>query len=405
MPEGTIDLRSGLTVWRAKHGPPRYFSPLLNDASCEVVIIGGGITGALIAWELVQIGVDCILIDQSTIGGGSTSASTALLLYELDTPMAELAGQLGEDDAVACYLACRDAIGKIRNVTDELGNDCGFRMRASYYLAEHPSHVEGLMEECSLRRKHGMNVEWLRGQEIGERFSFNRPGAILSREAAEVDVVQLVDVLIERSIERGVRVYAESPMASFRETVKGVSVRLDCGCEVNASKAVFATGYESERYLGRRLGLLKSTYAIATSPITEFTGWHERSLLWTSARPYLYLRTTDDRRAVVGGGDIDYHDPISRDALLQAKAAELETSFRSMFPLLDCEIECAWAGTFGETKDSLAYIGTPAERPSTYFALGYGGNGIVYSVIAAEIIRDLYRGVPNDAARLFRFGR
>ena len=261
------------------------------------------------------------------------------------------------------------------------------------------------MDECSLRQKHGMKVEWLREEEIGERFSFIRPGAILSHEAAEVDVVALVDALIMRSVEQGVRVYAESQMASFRETVSGVSVRLDSGCEVTARKAVFATGYESERYLGRRLGLLKSTYAIATSPIAEFPGWYERGLLWTSARPYHYLRTTDDRRAVIGGGDIDYHDPASRDALLPAKAAQLEASFRSMFPLLETEIEFAWAGTFGETEDSLAYIGTPAERPSTYFALGYGGNGIVYSAIAAEVIRDLYRGVPNDEARLFRFGR
>jgi glycine/D-amino acid oxidase-like deaminating enzyme len=107
MPEGTIDLRSGQTVWRLKHGTPKEYPPLLRDASCEVVVIGGGITGALILWELLEAGVNCLMIEQSAIGGGSTSASTALLLYDLDTPMSELAALIGEADAAASYLACR----------------------------------------------------------------------------------------------------------------------------------------------------------------------------------------------------------------------------------------------------------------------------------------------------------
>jgi heterodisulfide reductase subunit A-like polyferredoxin len=121
MPEGTIDLRSGQTVWRSKHGPPKDYPLLMEDASCEVVIIGGGITGALIMWELVEAGVDCLMIDQSAIGGGSTSASTALLLYELDTPMSELAGQIGDADAAGCYRACLGSIEKIEHIGRKLG--------------------------------------------------------------------------------------------------------------------------------------------------------------------------------------------------------------------------------------------------------------------------------------------
>ena len=64
-----------------------------------------------------------------------------------------------------------------------------------------------------------------------------------------------------------------------------------------------------------------------------------------------------------------------------------------------------WAGTFGETKDGLAYIGATPEFPNAYFALGYGGNGIVYSLIAAEIIRDAFLGQPNPQHELFSFDR
>jgi glycine/D-amino acid oxidase-like deaminating enzyme len=69
------------------------------------------------------------------------------------------------------------------------------------------------------------------------------------------------------------------------------------------------------------------------------------------------------------------------------------------------DVAYSWAGTFGETKDGLAYIGENARFANAYFALGYGGNGITYSLIAAEIIRDLYIGRRNPDAEIFTFHR
>ena len=69
------------------------------------------------------------------------------------------------------------------------------------------------------------------------------------------------------------------------------------------------------------------------------------------------------------------------------------------------EIAYAWAGTFGTTDDGLAYIGPSPEWTNAYFALGYGGNGITMSLIAAEMIVDHYLGRANADAKLFRFDR
>jgi glycine/D-amino acid oxidase-like deaminating enzyme len=63
------------------------------------------------------------------------------------------------------------------------------------------------------------------------------------------------------------------------------------------------------------------------------------------------------------------------------------------------------AGTFGETKGGLACIGEIWQMPRGYFALGFGGNGITFSVIAAEIIRDSLSRRPTPHAHLFRFDR
>jgi glycine/D-amino acid oxidase-like deaminating enzyme len=108
----------------------------------------------------------------------------------------------------------------------------------------------------------------------------------------------------------------------------------------------------------------------------------------------------------MGGVDEPFRDPDRRDLLIGRKAVKLLKKYEDFYPGRPVpEVAFAWAGTFGETKDGLAYIGVSPEAPYAYFALGYGGNGITYSMIAAQIITDLYRGIPNADAQLFRFER
>ena len=87
------------------------------------------------------------------------------------------------------------------------------------------------------------------------------------------------------------------------------------------------------------------------------------------------------------------------------KAALLEKRFRKMFSAIDLQPAYARAGTFGETEDGLAYIGSVPESPRCFFTLDFGGNEITYSVIAAEIVRDSIQGKKHPDARIFRFDR
>ena len=168
---------------------------------------------------------------------------------------------------------------------------------------------------------------------------------------------------------------------------------------------MFATGYDSHRYLSRRAGSLHCTYATVSEPIADFSGWPESSLVWETARPYFYARQTADGRAMIGGEDTPFSNDHERDSLLGRKTTRLQRRFHRLFPAILFEPAFAWAGTFGESKDGLAYIGQPCNRPKVYFAIGYGGNGITFSTIAAKLITDLYFDRPNGDAPIFRFGR
>jgi glycine/D-amino acid oxidase-like deaminating enzyme len=128
-------------------------------------------------------------------------------------------------------------------------------------------------------------------------------------------------------------------------------------------------------------------------------------VVWESARPYLYVRTTVDGKIVAGGEDVDFVNAEKRDRLLPSKTRTLVKKIRKMFPHVSWKLATAWTGTFGESKDGLPYIGPHKDFPGAQFALGYGGNGITFAVIASAIIPDLISGTKNPDAKLFRFGR
>ena len=111
-----MDLKSGYPFWAVRNGLMHAFPPLRDDLQCDVLVVGGGITGALIANELCAHGHDVAVIEQRDIGWGSTAASTALLQYEIDTHLIDLARQYGEAAAVLAYQACADAIPALREV-------------------------------------------------------------------------------------------------------------------------------------------------------------------------------------------------------------------------------------------------------------------------------------------------
>ena len=376
-----------------------------SDASCEVAVIGGGISGALAAYFLTRAGVETVMIDRRRVGHGSTSASTGMLQYEIDTPLIELMKKIGQDRAITAYQASLDALLAFEPLVAELGDSCGLAARPSVYLAAEKADLKDISEESEARRAMGIEVEYLDRVKLRRVFNLPGHGALVSTRAFEVDPFRLTMRLIGRAIEGGLRVFDETEIASLQSRAEGVALCTTSGFHLTAKKVVIATGYETIVHLPPGLSRVRSTYAVASQPIASFEDWPGRCMIWESARPYLYLRTTQDSRVIVGGADEEIVEANRRDALIEAKARYLLDRFSKLFPRIEIEADCAWAGAFAETPDGLPYIGELPQFPHCYFALGYGGNGITFSLLAAGIILDLFLGRENSLAGLFGFSR
>ncbi len=401
-----MDVVSSRPFWPIADGLPRAFPPLEADARCDVAVIGGGITGALVAWHLADAGVDVVVLDRREVAHGSTAASTSLLQYELDEPLHLLAARFGPDFALRCYRRCHAAMDTTARLVRRLKVDVGFARKASLQLASQRSHVPRLRREFEARIAAGFQVEWWSRSAIAGASDLPQAAGLFSREAAQCDPYAFAYALLEAAQRRGARVFDRTAVVRRRAHRAGVVLTTSRKTALRARHVVIATGFEADALLPERLTQLYSTYALVSEPVHSFRGWPaDRCLIWETARPYLYLRTTPDQRVIVGGYDEPFRDPVARDRLLPAKTAALHRRFGQLFPQMKLEVATAWAGTFANTAAGLPFIAPHPKVPRTWFALGYGGNGITFSVIAAETIRDSILGRKDPDADLFGFDR
>ena len=401
-----MNLHSDYPFWMIKEGVISSFPSLINNHKTEVLVIGGGITGALIAHRLSLAGLQVTVIDKRHVAHGSTSASTSMLQYEIDVPLFKLGKLVSEKHATKAYQLCAEAIDKLGEICQPLPELADFKKYPSLYYASFEKHTKEMIEpEFKARQKAGFDVQLLRGDAIEKQFGFHAPSAILSQQGGQVNPYKLCNYLLTELVKKGHNVYDLTEITDWAVEDNHVLINTHDGFEIEAQHIVVACGYESQTYLDKKVTDFNSSYAIVSKPFSDDKPfWKDNALIWESKTPYLYMRTTSDNRILVGGRDEVFSDPEKRDALIPQKRIQLEHDFKQLFPQIPFQTDFAWAGTFAETEDGLPYIGTYDEK-RVHYAMGYGGNGIVFSVIAADIICDEIKGKKNLNRPIFSFDR
>lgn len=400
-----MDLHSGTPFWPLRNGLLATYPALDRSLDTRVAILGAGVTGALVAHHLAEAGVECAVLDRRDVATGSTAASTSLLQYEIDVPLRRLSRLIGAADAGRAYRLCHETIDRLERLVRDLGRDVGFQRVESIQGASRAEHIPGLRLEAELRRRLGFDVELWDARRLRRESDLPFPGALLSRQAAQLDPHRFTCALLASAASRGAIIHDRTEIVKSKRTRHGVELRTAAGHRVRARHLVIATGYETAPWLPDNLVKLNSTYALVTEPAPRLPGWPEGRIVWETARPYVYMRHTGGDRLIIGGYDEPFRDPRRRDALLKAKTATLARRLRRMLPSARTEVAWSWCGTFAETADGLPFIGRRDPKAPVYHALGYGGNGITYSLVAAGIIRDVVlQGSARDQD-LFRFDR
>lgn len=405
MPDNSVSvtvekkLRAGRSVWRAAKMASR---PLADSIRADVAIVGAGISGAFMALSLARWFNRVVVVDRRPPARGSTMASTAMLQFEIDTPLTELSDKIGSAKAARAWRRSWQATQSLVKLAESEGIRCGLRRADTLYLAGDSLGSRGLEKETKARHRAGLPGEYLDAKRLREIFGIDRTGAIFSPGAASADPVALTQGLLKRAVAKGVKLYSPVEIVGVHATAHGVI--LDTGEHfIEAKHAVFCTGYELLKGIPQKGTQITSSWAIASRPHAKLPRWLRNTLVWEAAEPYLYMRTAPDGRLIVGGEDEKIDLPSYRARSLAHKTARLLKKAKALIPGLDFTVSREWTGAFGESDDGLPIIDRVPDMPNCVTVLGFGGNGTVYSVIASQIVPTLLRGRPDKDAEIFRF--
>lgn len=403
LPAHETKLVSGKPYWPIHNGQGPTYPSLQEDIECDVAVIGGGITGALACYELTREGFDTVLLEQNRIASGSTSASTALLSYEYDLLLTHLADRIGEKKAVHCYELCYEAIGRIRLILKAIKQTCAWDAKRSIRVARSESVKKTFEKEERLRNQRGLKLELLDEAELEESFGIVAPFALVSTNAAQIDPYALTKHLVAHSATKGLRTFEQTKATQIESGRTRATIKSRNGYRIVAKRVVFATGYASEKYLPRSVGILNTDYCFVSHPIRKIAKFGKCHMV-EHGTDYLYMSTFGNR-VMVGMEAKSFHGPMKRGKNMRRNVRSLADCVAEYLPGIRITSEYAWSGTFARSKDSLPYMGELPKMPNVIFLLGYGGNGIAGSAMLAELLPDLIRGKRSKNAALFGYDR
>ncbi|WP_454717216.1 NAD(P)/FAD-dependent oxidoreductase [Caulobacter segnis] len=395
------DLRTGRSLWADSPGLGVPVRSLTAAISVDVAVVGAGISGAFMAHELSKDHSVAVL-DRRTPLMGSTVASTALLQWEIDLPLTTLAKKIGAVNARRAYLRSRRAVDALKRIVAEERIVCGLKNKSSLYLAGDAYGHRALEAEAQGRAEIGLESRYLDAAALREQFGVERTGAIVSSGSASGDPARLAAALLRRAHARGARIWSPVEVMQAVSDPDGVMLLTDTDHAVRAKSVVFCCGYEFPKNVPTPGADVISTWAMASKPRQRCPAWLRDMLVWEASDPYLYLRMGGDGRLIVGGEDEASATAHQDKAKLKQKQKVLSAKLRRLLPDTAFEIDYGWAGAFGESATGLPSIGPIESMDHTWAVMGFGGNGITYSVIASEVVAAEIRGERDPDADLYK---
>lgn len=408
---------SGVTqpIWL--HDTPHSTLPrsdcLPGDIETDICIIGSGISGVSIAYELVRRGREVVLVEAREFLSGETARTTGHLSSALDDTYPEIAKKHGENGARAAAESHTWAIERIGEIANQLGIDCDYRRLPAYRVSqfEHGSldyekDMQEIKVDVDYARKVGIKASFDDKLTIkGWQGQFAQRGAAVFEDQATFHPTKyVVGVLEWLKRQPQFRSFTNTRVISVEE--KGVEI-LGLGsktCYVSTQSehtitcafAVEATNIPLQKLSVIALEEYLRTYAIATRVPK---GSVEDCLIYDNADPYKYVRITScdegEDYLVVGGCD---HAVGQEDT--RGRFEELEAWTRERFPQTTAT-DYKWSGQILEPLDHMAYIGRNQGNKNIFIVTGDSGNGLTHGVLAGKLIADEITGEPNSWSSVY----
>jgi glycine/D-amino acid oxidase-like deaminating enzyme/nitrite reductase/ring-hydroxylating ferredoxin subunit len=389
------------SFWTDSTSSPEYPS-IGADMNTEVVVIGAGIAGLSIAYNLVKAGRKVIVLEDGLVGSGETGRTTAHLVNALDDRYFEIEKTFGENVARLAASSHTAAINFIESTSKTEKIECDFR-RLDGFLFLHPSDkTKSLQDEFEATRRAGIATELLATLPN----MVNHEGPCLRFPfQAQFHPMKYVLGLSKAITEAGGQIFCKSHVSDV--TKEGVTVN---DFRVTAQDIVVATNSPiNDRVTMHTKQHAYRTYVIAAEipkdSLTPSLWWDtgDQNSRWV-AKPSHYVRTQPFNDVsdllIIGGEDHKTGQAEAENVREELRYVALEDWARKRFPQIT-NIAYTWSGQVLEPVDMLGFIGRNPGDENIFIVTGDSGNGMTHGTIAGMLICDLIMGKANPWEKIY----
>ena len=385
-----VILMKNYSLWQQE--VKRTYQELVKDTECDILIIGAGISGISIAYQLRNSKYKICVVESDMVGSKTTARTTGKITYLQDLMYSKISDTYSFDVAKKYYEAQKEAIETIKNIVQTENIDCDFVEQSSYLFASTKDEVKAIKKEAEILTN--LHVKYKEIKKV--------PAKINSYYGIRVDdtyyfhAVKYLNALAKICFEHGISIYEKSVVKKFRKLNDYYEVIVNNSI-VKAKKIVFAGHYpfflrpflfplkgslEQSYISGIKVNEEKYSSGINTSKNTKSFRYHHDNS--TNNNYLIYLSNSDVLNKVVN---------------IEEKFNDLESELHAK----DLKGEYLWTNCDIITNDYLPYIGKITN--DFFIATGYNTWGMTNSTIASLIIKDLINNETNKYTNIFNPNR
>ncbi len=403
-----MQITQGDVYWLRNSNINKTYPYITRNETCDVLVIGGGLTGAITAYFLAKEGANVIVAEKNIVGFGCTSGIPATLEYEIGIDLHRLERAIGAIPARKIYNLCLDALNKIEDIDREFEKNTGFHRKDSLYFTNKFINKQNMAKEFNARKDAGFNPYFLQNHEL-----INLNSGILTKNSSGVVnpylfTQELFNYLSDNF--DNVKILENTEIIDIDSGYESVECKTNNNFNISAYKVIFASGFDSLKYMPNIPVNVYKNFVIVTTPVENLNKYDVNFTAREATDPYHSIRFTNNNRIIYSGEDAKLTDRLSDEKYLNNfandKYKRLFGAMKKTFPnLSNVKIDYTFNTTLVNTKDTLPIIDEVPNMPNCFFNLGFGTNGILYSIIGGNMLKDAIKGFYTKDMNMFKIDR
>ena len=389
------------TYWIGTAGPPpQDDGPVSGDIDVDVVVIGSGYTGLSTAIHLARDhGIKATVLEANAVAWGcSTRNGGQAQISSGRLKRSQWIQRWGVDTAKKMHGEVVEAFELFNDLINSDDIECDPQTGGHYYLAHRAKVLPNLEKECALLNEtFGYGAKMMSKGEVHEQCAMDMEaeGAMWEPDGTSIHAAKLAFSYVRLARKLGATIHTASPVMGWK-VVDGVHHLTTPGGTVRARAVALATaGYTpaglNYRTKHRLMPILSNS--IVTRPLDddeiEACGFKTCSPLTDTRTLRHYYRFLPDNRVQIGSRSAI----TGKDAENPKHLALLRKGLHRKFPALtDIDLDYSWWGWVDVSHDMMPRIYQPDPDRTVYYAMGYGGNGVMYSAQAGKRLAQIVAG-------------